>query len=124
VKTARLQLIPVFEKEIRSLHRLSLETFKETFEAENKKEDLLAYLKQKMSIRQLKKELNIPFSSFFFVTYKKQMTGYLKLNFDNAHTENILNNQAFEIERIYLLKEYQNKGLGTELFEAAIQIGK
>lgn len=66
MKTARLQLIPVFEKEIRSLHRLSLETFKETFEAENKKEDLLAYLKQKMSIRQLKKELNNPFSSFFF----------------------------------------------------------
>jgi len=124
VKTARLQLIPVFEKEIRSLHRLSLETFKETFEAENKKEDLLAYLKQKMSIRQLKKELNNPFSSFFFATHKKQMAGYLKLNFDNAQTENVLNNQAFEIERIYLLKEYQNKGLGTELFEAAIQIGK
>lgn len=52
------------------------------------------------------------------------MAGYLKLNFDNAQTENVLNNQAFEIERIYLLKEYQNKGLGTELFEAAIQIGK
>ena len=124
MKTARLQLIPVFEKEIRSLHRLSLETFKETFEAENKKEDLLAYLKQKMSIRQLKKELNNPFSSFFFATHKKQMAGYLKLNFYNAQTENVLNNQAFEIERIYLLKEYQNKGLGTELFEAAIQIGK
>lgn len=124
MKTARLQLIPVFEKEIRSLHRLSLETFKETFEAENKKEDLLAYLKQKMSIRQLKKELNNPFSSFFFATHKKQMAGYLKLNFDNSQTENVLNNQAFEIERIYLLKEYQNKGLGTELFEAAIQIGK
>lgn len=124
MKTARLQLIPVFEKEIRSLHRLSLETFKETFEAENKKEDLLAYLKQKMSIRQLKKELNNPFSSFFFATHKKQMAGYLKLNFDNAQTENVLNNQAFEIERIYLLKEYQNKGLGTELFKAAIQIGK
>ena len=52
------------------------------------------------------------------------MAGYLKLNFDSAQTENVLNNQAFEIERIYLLKEYQNKGLGTELFEAAIQIGK
>jgi len=66
VKTARLQLIPVLEKEIRPLHHLSIETFKETFEAENKKEDLLAYLEQKMSIRQLKKELNNPFSSFFF----------------------------------------------------------
>lgn len=52
------------------------------------------------------------------------MAGYLKLNFDSAQTENVLNKQAFEIERIYLLKEYQNKGLGTELFEAAIQIGK
>ena len=47
MKTARLQLIPVPEKEIVLLHRLSVETFKETFEAENKKEDLLAYLKQK-----------------------------------------------------------------------------
>ncbi len=124
MKTPRIQLIPVGEKEIGLLHRLSVETFKETFEAENKKEDLLAYLNQKMSTVQLKKELNNPFSSFFFATYKKQMAGYLKLNFDNAQTENVLNNQAFEIERIYLLKEYQNKGLGTELFEAAIQIGK
>ncbi|MGB2514157.1 MAG: hypothetical protein ACPIAA_04495 [Flavobacteriaceae bacterium] len=66
MKTARLQLIPVREKEIGLLHRLSVETFKETFEAENKKEDLLAYLNQKMSTGQLKKELNNPFSSFFF----------------------------------------------------------
>ena len=65
MKTARLQLIPVLKKEIVLLHRLSVETFKETFEAENKKEDLLAYLEQKMSTRQLKKELNNPFSSFF-----------------------------------------------------------
>ncbi len=65
MKTARLHLIPVREKEIGLLHRLSVETFKETFEAENKKEDLLAYLNQKMSTGQLKKELNNPFSSFF-----------------------------------------------------------
>ena len=61
----RMQLIPEGEKEIGLLHHLSVETFKETFEAENKKEDLLAYLSQKMSTGQLKKKLNNPFSSFF-----------------------------------------------------------
>lgn len=124
MKTLRLLLTPVNQDKLKLLHQLSVKTFRETFEAANKNEDLLAYLEQKMNINQLKEELNNPFSNFYFAYHEEQLVGYLKLNFDKAQTENVFNNQAFEIERIYLLNKFQKNGLGTELFEAAVQLGK
>lgn len=48
------------------------------------------------------------------------MAGYLKLNQGSAQTEQELEN-AFEIQRIYLLQAFQGRGLGKVLFEFALE---
>jgi ribosomal protein S18 acetylase RimI-like enzyme len=50
-----------------------------------------------------------------------EVVGYLKLNFGQSQTE-LKDSKALEIERIYVLKEFQGKNIGQLLYEKAIQI--
>ena len=52
-----LELVPVSVKELKLLQKLSVQTFAETFGAQNTKADMQEYLNSQMSTSQLKKEL-------------------------------------------------------------------
>ncbi|MGO0154354.1 GNAT family N-acetyltransferase [Leuconostoc mesenteroides] len=60
-------------------------------------------------------------NSFFYIFYSdnNEKMAYLKLNVNNAQSEDNFDN-ALEIERIYIQKCYQKKGLGRQLFELAL----
>ena len=51
------------------------------------------------------------------------MLGYLKLNMGESQTE-LKDNDALEIERIYVLKDFHGKKVGQLLFDKAITIAK
>ena len=104
-------------KELKILRKISIITFKETFSDQNTLNNMEEYLNKNMSLGKLKNEINHPNSFFYFVHHKNELIGYVKLNFKNAQREKVLDGKAFEIERIYLLKSYQEKGLGRRLFE-------
>jgi ribosomal protein S18 acetylase RimI-like enzyme len=53
----------------------------------------------------------------------QDVIGYLKLNVGASQTE-VKDNDAIEIERIYVLKSFQGKRVGQLLFDKAIQIAK
>lgn len=106
------------------LRDISIKTFIETFESQNKKENIKQYLNTKMSLNNLKDELNNIYSYFYFIILKNKIIGYTKLNFESAQTEKIFIGKAFEVERIYLLSKYTRKGYGRKAFENIFQIGK
>lgn len=106
------------------LRDISIKTFIETFESQNKKENIKQYLNTKMSLNNLKDELNNIYSYFYFIILKNKIIGYTKLNFESAQTEKIFIGKAFEVERIYLLSKYARKGYGRKAFENIFQIGK
>ena len=118
-----LELVPVSAKELKLLQKLSVQTFVETFGAQNTKADMQAYLNSQMSTSQLKKELEHAHSDFYFAYHKDRLAGYLKLNFESAQREMVGNGTAFEVERIYLLNDFQRQGLGKVLFEKALALG-
>ena len=115
---------PTKRTELDKLHTISVQTFKETFEAKNTEDDMAIYLKQKLSKKQLDEEFSDKNTSFYFAYCNKLLVGYLKLNFKDAQKKAVLKGKAYEIERIYILKEHQGRGLGTQLFNKAIEIGK
>ncbi len=119
-----LEIIPVKLNDLDQLQRLSVKTFKETFLNQNTDDDINQYLKVNMSSIQLKNELNNPYTEFYFAYIDKNIAGYLKLNFKNAQKEDVLEKKGYEIERFYLLKSFQGKGFGKQLFEKAVTIGK
>ena len=119
-----LELIPVSIDDVKLLQKLSVQTFIETFGAQNSEADMQEYLNNQMSTSQLKKELEHAHSNFYFAYYKDRLAGYLKLNFESAQRETVRTGTAFEVERIYLLKDFQRQGLGKVLFEKAVALGK
>lgn len=109
--------------DLETLRNLSIQTFKETFEEVNTEEDMQKYLDENLSIEKLKTELENVNSEFYFAENNDETLGYLKLNFKDAQTEKLEENH-FEIERIYVLKAFLGQKIGQILFDKAIEIGR
>ena len=71
------------------LREISIKTFIETFASQNKEENIKQYLDTKMSLANLKEELNNTDSRFYFIILNNTIIGYTKLNFESAQTEKI-----------------------------------
>lgn len=104
-----------------SLQLISLETFNETFMDQNSPENMDAYMTKAFDINQLKKELSNASSHFYFIYFNDELAGYLKINTDTAQSER-MSEEGLEIERIYVKNNYQQYGLGKQLFNKAIEI--
>lgn len=80
-----------------------------------------AYLEHAYDIGKLRDELSNSSSNFYFLYTDEELSGYLKLNEYKAQTD-IYDAKSLEIERIYVTKEFQGKGLGSILMNKAIDI--
>jgi len=107
-------------EDIPALQQIGRETFFETFSDSNTPKNMAAYLAEGFSEEKLTGELNCEGSEFFFALKNDKVIGYLKLNTGKAQTEPQDNN-ALEIERIYVLSAYHGKRVGQVLYEKAIQ---
>jgi len=103
------------------LQEISYETFYETFKDQNSPENMNAYLKRAFNLKQLEKELSNIFSQFFFVYLNNEVAGYLKINTNDAQSEE-MGDESLEIERIYIKSKFQKHGLGKYLINKAIEI--
>ena len=108
-------------EDVKTLQEISYNTFNETFSPMNTKENMKAYLRNAFTIKRLKGEISNPFSKFFFIYCNGVLAGYLKVNVNEAQTEN-MGEDALEIERIYIREEFQKKGLGKYLLNKAMEI--
>ncbi len=102
----------VKKTDLLALQEISRQTFLDTFGEVNTHEDMNHYLEVNLSMEQLTLEFCNPSTSFYFVKSGDEILAYLKLNEAEAQTEkrDIL---SMEIERIYVRKEYQNRGVGS-----------
>ncbi|MDW7618230.1 GNAT family N-acetyltransferase, partial [Peribacillus simplex] len=85
----------------RKLQEISYETFNETFKHQNTPENMNAYLERAFNFKQLEKELSNTSSQFFFVYFNNEVAGYLKINTNDAQSEE-MGDESLEIERIYI----------------------
>lgn len=103
------------------LQEISYETFNETFKHQNSPKNMKAYLERAFNLKQVENELANPSSQFFFVYFNNEVAGYLKVNTDNAQSEE-MGEESLEIERIYIKSRFQKHGLGKYLLHKAIEI--
>jgi ribosomal protein S18 acetylase RimI-like enzyme len=107
--------------DIDQLQKIGRQTFFETFSSANTKENMDKYLNEEFSVSKLTAELSDKNSEFYFATLNNKVIGYLKLNFGQSQTE-LKDDKALEIERIYVLSNFQGKAVGQMLYEKVIQI--
>ncbi|WP_226528896.1 GNAT family N-acetyltransferase [Metabacillus niabensis] len=103
------------------LQEISYVTFTETFKHHNSPENLNDFLERAFNLHQLEKELSNRSSQFFFVYFNDEVAGYLKVNINDAQSEE-MGDESLEIERIYIKKEFQKHGLGKYLLNKAIEL--
>ena len=106
--------------DVEVLAKIAKQTFRETFAHDNTEEQLQEYFEEAYNLRVLSTELEDPASETYFIMHEEEIAGFLKVNWGNAQTERELEN-AFEIQRLYVLQTYQGFGLGKQLFEFALE---
>jgi diamine N-acetyltransferase len=105
----------------RKLQEISYETFNDTFKDQNSPENMNGYLERAFNLKQLEKELSNISSQFFFVYFNNEVAGYLKVNTNDAQSEE-MGDESLEIERIYIKNKFQKHGLGKYLLNKAMEI--
>jgi len=106
--------------DLKILQKIGERTFIETFASENSSENMTVYLESAFTTEKLKNELTNINSEFYFAEIDGKVVGYFKVNFNEAQTELKMSN-AMEIERIYVLKDFQDMKVGKMLFDKAIE---
>jgi diamine N-acetyltransferase len=107
--------------DVGSLQEISYQTFIETFKDQNSPENMNAYVERAFNRKQLEKELSNVSSDFYFLYFEHEVAGYLKINSNDAQTEE-MGEETLEIERIYIKSNFQKRGLGKYLLNKALEI--
>lgn len=118
-----VQVKQISLNELEQLQIIGRQTFAETFSSKNSEENMKEYLENGFSTEKLKAELADNSSEFYFAKLDEKIIGYLKVNFGLSQTE-VKHENALEIERIYVLKEFHGKKVGQILFDKAIHIAR
>lgn len=105
------------------LQEIARRTFYEAFSSSNSEQDMGKYLEEGFSQIRLSAELNNPNSEFYFAISGDDIIGYLKVNTGEAQTD-IKEDNALEVERIYLLKEFHGRKVGQLLLDKALDIAR
>ena len=100
------------------LAKLAEKTFRESFEAMNDPIDFQNYILKAFNLEQIRSELTTNDSEFHLLYQDKVLVGYFKINIYQAQTD-IKDNEGMELERIYVLSDFQGNGHGRYMIEAA-----
>lgn len=119
----KLKIRKATEADTELLLNIGRQTFFEKFKACNTEENMQIYTSKAYTFEKTASEINNPNSQFYLANLNKQTVGYLKINFGDAQTE-IQDPQALELERIYVLKEFQGRKIGQLLYEKTLEIAK
>jgi len=108
---------------VQVLQEISIETFNDTFSNQNSPDNMKVYMDRAFTMKQLESELANRSSQFYFISFDKEVAGYLKVNVDDAQSET-MGDDFLEIERIYIRSKFQKKGLGKYLIDQAVEIAR
>lgn len=106
-------------QDLSSLRKIAIQTFEETFAADNTPENSAAYIANALSPERLGSELDNPASAFYLALENGEAVGYIKINEASAQTD-LNDGQSLEIERIYVARQFHGTGCGRQLLDKAI----
>jgi ribosomal protein S18 acetylase RimI-like enzyme len=117
------EIVKVTSTKLDRLQQICRQTFYETFASSNSEENMREYLNDCFSLPKLSSELNDSNSDFYFAMFENKVIGYLKINAGESQTA-LKEEKAIEIERIYVLSEFQGKDVGQNLFAQALRVAE
>ena len=117
----QIQIVEVVLTDLLLLQEISKRTFYDSFAAMNTAENMKFHLDNHFTLEKLTSEILNGDSKFFFAVHEGTTVGYLKINQDQAQTV-LPNDQAIEIERIYVDRLFKGRGIGKTFISKVIEI--
>lgn len=114
----KIQIVEIVLADLPLLQEISKRTFYDSFAALNTAENMKFHLDTHFTQEKLSSEILNPDSIFFFAVHEGAPVGYLKLNKASAQTV-LPNDQAVEIERIYVDRLFKGSGIGKKFISKA-----
>ncbi|HEY9184928.1 MAG TPA: GNAT family N-acetyltransferase [Salegentibacter sp.] len=121
MKNIKIEKLGIEDLEL--LQKIGKQTFADAFGFQNTQKNMERYLEESFSKARLRTELLDKNSEFYFAKINQETVGYLKVNYGNSQTE-FQDENALEIERIYVIQEFLGKKIGQMLYHKAIEIGR
>ncbi|HLA57713.1 MAG TPA: GNAT family N-acetyltransferase [Puia sp.] len=115
----QIQIVEVVLADLLLLQEISKRTFYDSFAALNTAENMKFHLDNHFTQEKLTAEILNKDSKFFFAIHDGKPVGYLKINQGAAQTV-LPNDQAIEIERIYVDRLSKGNGIGKTFISKAI----
>jgi len=108
---------------LKKLVEISRTTFINAFEKDNNPKDFSNYINAAFSEAKISSELLNENSDFYFTYLNNKLVGYFKLNKNEAQTETF-NTKTIELERIYVIEQFQHQGIGKYMLFEIFKIVK
>ena len=118
-----ISLLQCTGEHLNELVWISRKTFEDAFSHMNDPRDFQTYMDSAFSIEAIEKELHDENMNYYFVYLDGGLAGYFKLNRGEGQTD-IKDRESLEIERIYVLKEYQGRKLGQWMMNAIKELAE
>ena len=106
-----------------ALVHLSRKTFVDAFGSMNTPTDMAIYVRDNMNPICLKREIEDVNNIFYFITNNNKLCGYCKIRTSDPPLF-LSKKRAIELERLYILEEYQNKKMGEKLLVHVLNYAK
>lgn len=107
-------------EDIPALCTMAGKAFRDAYTGKMPEEDLLAYIIKAFSYAQVLAEWQDAGNTFLLAFYGQELAGYAKIN-TNPRPERQETGKYIELERLYLLTEFQGRQIGTVLMEHSIR---
>jgi diamine N-acetyltransferase len=106
--------------DVAALAVISKQTFYDTFTGTCTEVDMQIFLEDYFNERQVKKELSNPNDFYFFAEIDGKPAGYIRFMEDYSNFAVMKKWKALELKRIYVVTEYQGKGVAQKLMDLVI----
>ena len=113
-----MQLKKVTIDDMFELQQISFEAYIKNFADHWNANGLELYLEKEFGNKRLKTDLNNPLVAYHFIQSDMKTVGFLKINYETAPSISIEDN--CELEKMYILPEYQGLGIGKAALKVAI----
>ncbi|MCW3089623.1 MAG: acetyltransferase [Ferruginibacter sp.] len=107
-----------------TLSAISKQTFYDTFTGTCSPEDMALFLEAYFNLKQVKRELKNPSDFYYLAEQGGKAIGYLRLMEDYSNLPLMKKWKSLELKRIYVLKEFQGKGVAQQLMDYTMQYAK
>jgi ribosomal protein S18 acetylase RimI-like enzyme len=110
-------------KDAAIIAHIGAETFAQTFAADNKPEDMAAYLGANLTADSIAAEFDEPGAIFFIAYYDGHPAGMAKMG-TSLKPDMPQGAKCIELERLYILPEFQGYRIGAALMDHCIVYAK